>query len=347
MNRYQAMVERVSVPEGQAERLKAAVLAAETEKRRPVFRHWSFGKKALLAALAVGLLAASGAALETMAWDPAFLERFGLASPAVSGAEGVFRDVNAVSVCGDVTLTVRQAIGDKKNLYILLDYQLPEDADLEAAEAGAALPARLGRGNLAWEDIRDTDPEELRPAFLFEDGAYSLFTRYLGYDPESRTLRYLLSADLMELSPLRRLLNPPITLLALPPEAESGEETVPLTDRAAVVSFRPSFDADTVSGTAKTEDAAYWAEMSPLSLQLRVKGTDLPGMDMWDFFENSLALRFRDGTVVPSAELEPPGGDSGGQGGRGEQHWNVVFGRLIDLAEVEAVLVGDVEIPVS
>lgn len=66
---------------------------------------------------------------------------------------------------------------------------------------------------------------------------------------------------------------------------------------------------------------------------------------MQEPFENSPVLRFWDGTVIPAAEPEPPGGSSSGRGGGSEQHWNVVFGRLIDLEE--AVLVGDVEIPMG
>ena len=76
MNRYQAMIETLHVPARQAERLKAAALAADPKRRR-TFRPWSVGKKVLLAAvLAVGMLVTAGTALEVMAWDPAFLERF-------------------------------------------------------------------------------------------------------------------------------------------------------------------------------------------------------------------------------------------------------------------------------
>ena len=108
MNRYQAMMETLRIPAGQAERMKAAALAAEPERRR--FRPWSVGKKVLLAALlAVGILITAGTALEVMAWDPAFLERFGTSSQEVPGAEGVFRDVNAAAVCGGgkIVVTVR------------------------------------------------------------------------------------------------------------------------------------------------------------------------------------------------------------------------------------------------
>ena len=33
-----------------------------------------------------------------------------------------------------MTLTVRQALGDEKTLYLLLDYQLPESVDMEMVQ---------------------------------------------------------------------------------------------------------------------------------------------------------------------------------------------------------------------
>ena len=307
MNRYQAMMETLRVPAEQAERLNMAVLAAEPKKRR-VFRPWGIGKKALLAAvLAAGLLVTAGAALETVAWDPVFLERFGLASPEVPGAEGVFRDVNAVSVCGDVTLTVRQAIGDRKNLYVLLDCQLPEDTDLEAVAAAEHLPplriATLRGREIAWEDIRDMNLEEQQEAYAYGQfgSVSSQSTQTMGFDPETRTLTCMLSASFQEGWDLRTLLNPTITLLVWPPELELDGEDILLADHAAIVTFRPSFDADTVAGKATADGAAYTAEVSPLSVQVRMKGEDLPNMSDQSVsreVESSLALRLRDGTEL-------------------------------------------------
>lgn len=364
MNRYQAMAETLPIPAGQAERLKAAVLAAEPERRR-IFRPWSFGKKALLAAvLAAGLLVTAGAALEAVAWDPVFLERFGLASPEVPGAEGVFRDVNAVSVCGDVTLTVRQAIGDKKNLYLLLDYQLPEDTDPEAVAAAEHLPPlyieTLRGRTISWEDIRDMGLEEQREIFLGSSSISGQSTGTLGFDPESRTLTCVLSASFQEVwGRLTALLDPSITLLVWPPELETDGEKVPLADHAAVVTFRPSFDVETAAGKAAENGITYKAEMSPLSLQVRMKGEDLPDMSdqaVYQEVKSSLSLRLRDGTVLSAEDLQLPGGSASASssftrhdGGRldGRIMLNIVFRELMDPAEAEAVLMGDVEIPLS
>lgn len=363
MNRYQAMVETLPVPEGQAERMKAAALAAEPERRR-VLRPWSFGKKVLLAAvLAAGLLVTAGTALEVMEWDPAFLERFGASSQESPGAEGVFRDMNIASVCGDVTLTVRQAIGDKKNLYVLLDYQLPEDTDPEAVAAAERLPPlyidTLRGKTISWEDIRDMSLEEQQNIHLTCSSVSGQSTHTLGFDPETRTLTCMLSANFQEGWGLETLLNPSITFLVWPPELEADGEDVPLADHAAVVTFRPSFDVETVTGKAAEDGITYKAEMSPLSFQVRMKGEDLPDMSdqaVYQEVKSSLSLRLRDGSVISAEDLQLPGGSASASSsftlhddGRlsGRIMLNIVFRELMDPAEAEAVLVGDVEILLS
>ena len=77
---------------------------------------------------------AAGTAAESVPWDALFTERFGAGAADSPAAEGVFQNVDVTSVCGDVTLTVRQALGDEKTLYLLLDYQLPESVDMEMVQ---------------------------------------------------------------------------------------------------------------------------------------------------------------------------------------------------------------------
>ena len=364
MNRYQRMVEGIPVPEEQKERLKAAALAAEPEKRRRT-RLRGPGRKGLLAAvLAVCLLIPAVAASEAVDWAPAFLEIFGPASQSVPGAGGVFQDVSAVGVCGDVTLTVGQAIGDKRNLYLLLDYQLPEDTDLEAVAAAEDLrPPRIlvykGRG-IAWEDVEEFSSTEEAERELGTSSVSGQVTRTLGFDPETRSLTVLVQCDLAEWSLAARVLNAPVTLVAGPPVMAAGGEEVPLADHLAVVSFTPSFEVRPVRGSVKTEGASYRAEVSHLSLHVRMKGEELPGWSAGDAmlseFKELLVLRFRDGTETTVSVLEQPGGSSNAHASRthyddgrvsGTVTLNLVFETFLNPAEVEAVLVGDVEIPVS
>ena len=169
----------------------------------------------------------------------------------------------------------------------------------------------------------------------------------------------MLSANFQEGWGLTVPLNPSITLLVWPPELEVDGEDVPLADHAAVVTFRPSFNVETVTGKAAEDGITYTAEMSPLSFQVRMKGEDLPDMSdqaVCREVESSLSLRLRDGAVISAEDLQLSGGSSSASssfthhdGGRlsGRIMLNIVFRELMDPAEAEAVLVGNVEIPLS
>ena len=223
-------------------------------------------------------------------------------------------------------------------------------------------PLRIGtlRGRtISWEDIRDMGLEEQRKTYSGRSSTSGQSTHILGFDPESRTLTCMLSANFQEGWGLTAPLNPSITLLVWPPELEVDGEDVPLADHAAVVTFRPSFNVETVAGKAAEDGITYTAEMSPLSFQVRMKGEDLPDMSdqaVYREVESSLSLRLRDGAVISAEDLQLSGGSSSASssfthhdGGRlsGRIMLNIVFRELMDPAEAEAVLVGNVEIPLS
>lgn len=359
MNRYLNMVEQIPIPAGQVERLRQAVAAAEPKGRRHRLR---LGRRTLLAAaLAAGLLVSAGAAMAAADWDPVFLERFGVSSQNMPGAAGLFQDVNAVNVCGDVTLTVRQALGDRKNLYLLLDYQLPEDTDSEAVAAAEHLPPMrilLYKGQtITWEDVQDRSFEDAQLAFGWGDASCQ-WTHTLDFNPETRTLTCLLECDFSEWSLWSKLLNAPISLLVEPPEIEAGGEAMPLADHLAAVSFKPSFDVDTRSGKAKAAGTAYRVELSLLSCQIRMRGDAVPGIgpDAHDSFLDSIVFRFRDGTEAAAKDLTQSGSGASSSSSytrhadgsqTGKAAFNLEFANFIDPASVEAVLVGDLEITLS
>lgn len=49
-------------------------------------------------------------------------------------AEKAFQKVNVISVCDDVAVTIREALVSEKNLYLILDYRLPDTVDRELVE---------------------------------------------------------------------------------------------------------------------------------------------------------------------------------------------------------------------
>lgn len=349
MNRYQNMMEQVPIPAGQAGRLKAAVLAAEPEKKRRVYRPRSLAKKLLLAAaLALALAVTAGAAGEIVPWDQIFVERFGEDASAAPVAEDVFQNVDTVSVCGDVTLTVRQAIGAEKTLYLLLDYQLPESADIEAVVAAweqqegpsCARVEFLGGGEADWADIEGLDAQQVGRLFKERFG-YSGVTETLEFDRETRTLTYMISASFLDKIPSRKAL----TLLVEPPEIRVGEEYMPLADHSAIVTFQPSWTARTKTGRTTNGGVTYTVELSPLSVAVKASG-EKSAIPSGLMLRQKTVLLYRDGTEVPVKTLGPDCGY--GEGFSGFVYYTsctAMFRKFVDTSAVRAVCVGDAEIP--
>ena len=350
MNRYQAMMEQMPVPEGQAERLKERVLAFTPPARRP-YRPRNLAQKVLLAALLLLLLTVSvGAAVEMVPWDRIFTERFGSAAADSPAARSVFQNVEVTSVCGDVTLTVRQALGDEKTLYLLVDYQLPADADMNAVqsawEAGEGPVCTLdvfSGGEVCWDDIRGMDCEAVRTMLLDRELHYSGSVETVAFDRDSRTLTMLLSCNFLK----KVSLHKPLTLLADLPEAVLDGEMVPMADHPAVVTFQPGYTARTRDGKQRSDGVTYRAELTPLALTVEARGYDSQKIRTGIQMGLDTVLIYRDGTEVPLATKNMGYGSGTGMGLTGviyRADFTVDFPEPVDASAVRAVRVGEVEI---
>lgn len=368
MNRYQRMMEQVPIPAGQAERLKAAVLAAEPERKRRVYRPRSVGKKVLLAALVtVALTATVGAAVAGVDWSWIFTEQFGEDAAATDMAAELFQEVGVTSVCDDVTLTVRETVGDDHMIYMILDYQFPDTVDrAELAErwrevemAGLWAVVFVQTDAVAWEDIRGQDFDEAwknvarsvpvddnRQGRWFVGGSVGR----RGYDPETNTMTWLLSAK-PDLS--TNLTEWPLTVVM--DALVLGDE--PLTDHPAIVTFQPVNNVRTVSGACEDGETgiSFQAALSPLALKIKAK------KEVYEPFEGSYqefseeernyyvvtSLVFQDGTAVPAVELAEGVNISGGGGTPPVVDMFLSFEELLDITDVCAIRIGNLEIPVS
>ena len=134
MNRYAKAMKACTPPAELEARLRERVLAAERPKGH-VLRPWSLARKAALAAALVAVLTVSVGAAVLVEWDAIFTARFGPEVSASPVAESLFQKVGAASSCGDVTLTVREAVGDSKSVYLILDYRLLDSVDRAAVQA--------------------------------------------------------------------------------------------------------------------------------------------------------------------------------------------------------------------
>lgn len=347
MNRYQAMIEQVPIPAGQAERLKALALAAKPKGRRRVYRPRSFGKKLLLAALvAAALTATVGAAVAGVNWDRIFTEHFGKDAAATDMAAELFQEVGVTAVCDDVTLTVREAVGDDHTVYVILDYQLPGTVDrAELAErwrevdtAGMWGVDFVPTDAVTWADIRGQDFDEAWKSVRRSVAVADRWVGYSGrgpgrrgYDPETNTLTWFLCvtpslpADLTD-RPLTILIDA-LTL---------GDE--PLTDHPAIITFQPVNNARTISGACEDKETgvSFQVSLSPLALMVKTSGERYE--EFGTIYEKA-ALVYTDGTAVPALELA-----SSGVGG---SDTTMRFDELLDITKICAIRIGNLEIPVS
>ena len=326
------------------------VLAAEPEKKRRAYRPRSFAKKVLLAAVLVALAATAGTAAESVPWDALFTERFGAGAADSPAAEGVFQNVDVTSVCGDVTRTVRQALGDEKTLYLLLDYQLPESVDMEMVQTaweernGPLSNVRLYSGTVDWADIQGMSSREAMRTLAGEDLGFSGSVEAVDFDADSRTMTMLVTCAFLDKVPLGK----PMTVLAWEPSVKWKGELVDLTDHAAVVTFRPSYEARAKEGRKRKGGVTYTVELTPLSIKVENAGDREEDLyTMWQL-RQKIVLVHQDGTETPIREFSPTGGGGKGTGGnRYYESCDLLLKKLVDTARVRAIRVRDLEIPIS
>lgn len=360
MTEYRTAMDRCGPDPALKERLKAQVLAAgEVQKTHKVYRPRSLGRKVLLAAvLAVALTASVGAALTQVPWDRIFTERFGPGAAATETAQQAFQKIDITSVCGDVTLTLRQAVGDSRTVYLILDYQLPQTADVEAIEAAMTSEEAdtwfqvpdvgyYATGDITWQDIQGLTANEARIRLSGSRfGALSGSTAQQGFDPESRTLTCLLT---ITVSGARELTDQPLTLLVEPPALHQDGEETPLADHPAIITFMPDYLQRARTYELRDEEGTlrYKVILSPLALSAESYFGNYTSLQE---FRQDVALVFADGTkALPEMALGWSGGGSrpGGSEVYTTLQFDCRFQEILDLDTVRAIRVGDEEVSIQ
>lgn len=373
MNEYRRAIDCCPIPEGLEQRLAQRVLAAEAANRRGVIRPMSFAKKMLAAAVLAALLSVSVGAAVLVEWDEVFTRRFGRTGEETPAAETLFQAVGAESVCGDVTLRVTETLGDSQTLYLLLEYQLPAEADVELVSQvwGSGETDRqfhlptveyYGTDAVSWADYEAEMgywwPEiEWRPqfegaAYLTEQNEHFYRSlphplkpyRFMGggaagmqtedFDPETGTMRFLAFLN-RELSD-----GKPLTVVVYPPSVTVDGETTALADHPALITLRPAQTAQAKTGEARTAVGTLRVSLSAFSVHVTYSGeayTD-PGA-----LGSALAL-VSAGGEMPLRKLSM--GYGGGSGG-GSVTYRAQFQEILNVEEVTALRFGDVEIPLT
>ena len=372
MNRYEEAMAHCAPPAELEERLRQKVLAAPPAGSH-VLRPWSLARKAALAAvLTLALTVSVGAAL-LVEWDAIFTARFGPEAAGSPVAESLFQKVGVTSSCGDVTLTVREAVGDSKSVYLILDYRLPDSVDRAAVQAAWDSETDqvdcpdvqfYGTGEVTWEDLLARDGERwpeldwtnyasysrysasnALTAYRFTNGSGSSVSGQ-SYDPDTGTLTYLVRFTTQ--SQTQDLTDQPLTLLVLPPTVTAAGGEQALADHPAIVTFQPGYTARVRQGQTRDPEAQFSAEviLSPLSITVSCGSTDLADCGA---LRQAVCLVWEDGGETPLAAVtQRYGGSESSYQADGQVRYrtsiSAQFLELQDISRVAAVRVGDREV---
>lgn len=376
MRNYREAMERCPLPEGMKERLESSVLQTCGSRRAGrTIRPWSLARRVLAAAILLALLTASVGAAVMIDWDQAFTDRLGGNAAASPVAGGLFQNVEASEVCGDVTLTVRQALRDEQTVYLLVDYQLPKSADADAVAAAwkqkgsGCVKLRSGLFGFGlytgvtaeWREaaplLEDTSPliggervrglleERQREAGKKTEGRGGPglgFYEVTGFDPETRTLRLLFTFGPGDWSAPEE----PLTLLVDVPVLE---EWLELADHPAFVTFYAVRAAQGRTGGRMADRTAWSVELSPLSFSVKAEGMR-SDLNRTYLQREKFVLIYQDGREEPLEDLggELLYGESERQPeGRYGAFCETVFHTLLDPGQVRAVRWGKWEIPLD
>ena len=381
MNRYHESMEHCAPPPELETRLREAVLSADPERNThpAVFRPRGFFRKALLAAVLAVVLTLSVGAAVLVNWDDIFTDYFGPGAAETPMAEKAFQAVNVTSVCDDVAVTIREALVSEKNLYLILDYQLPDTVDRETVEMAdesedwrqnaIGLPdiSYYLTGAVSWEDLKAADQDKWadidwtdytsycgyterdgsRLADYRISGGYSGGSEGKGYDPETNTLTYLyyITAKSGDLD----FTAQPLTLLVTPPVLRVNGVDTAVTDHPAILTFQPMSVSQTLTGSYRHDGFSARAVLSPMSIYVEILGVTTY-QDMGDLVRDT-SLVLRDGSVLPAAGLILGYTGSGSRDTDDSflfsASFTSQFQQLLDVSRVAAVRVGDVEIPLE
>ena len=377
MNAYERAMERCAPPAELETRLRDRVLAAEPAARPRVIRPRSFAQRALLAAaIAAVLTVSAGAVVLAVEWDAIFERQFGREAASTPTAESLFQKVGVTANCGDVMLTVSEALGDDKTIYVILDYRLPETADRAAVQAAigssedsVGLPdvGYYATGDVTWEDLHRAEADrwsatdwsnwkEYAPYIGWENALYphcftggsSKSTVTQNYDRDTGTLTYLLRFTTESTS--QHLTGQPLTLLVLPPVLTVNGVDTALADHPALVTFQPEYSARAKSGQVRPEGILTASvTISPLAITGMYRGSDYT--EIGELLRDT-TLVYLDGTQRPVRELVMGyGGGKSDYRVDGKQiyalQYSTAFQDLLDITQVRAVRVGDLEIPIA
>ena len=158
--------------------------------------------------LVCAVLLSSCASQKQVVWDESFIACLRPSEEIMQKLSGSVQDVDLKSSHDDVTVHVKQTLGDEKTLYIAMDVLFPDDIDLQTMTAEHSSRVQIIPKNIAFlegkteaADIKGLSWQEIHDKYkydwlFFEMNSLSFFRiQKTSYDFANNTVSYLLLSN--------------------------------------------------------------------------------------------------------------------------------------------------------
>ena len=314
---------------GEAERILARTLMKAglppREEKKPMKKN-RFGLLLLAGVLCTGVVAASAAAI--FQWDKRMAEHLDASESQQELLDGAGMALGQTSERDGWTMTMRQALGDKNQVYVLLDLAAPEGTKLDGDQYYFNMYNirfdPLGPGGYTMDLLEDEDPSDNKITFMVELEA-------------SNGLRG--STVNMSFGELVELRQGESNVLA----KGEWDFSVKMDYKDTGRTTRPNTEVEALGGTLKVEEIT----VSPLSLTVTLRGSAVaefdkqppdPEVPLFDLVP--VALFDKSGQEVDAGGASVSIGDD-------VFTYRISFGKVLDPADFGSITVAGVEIPLK
>ena len=142
----------------------------------------------------------------------------------------------------------------------------------------------------------------------------------------------------------------PVTVLLTPPVLRVDGVDTAVTDHPALVTFQPTGSSQTLTASYQQDGVFVQTVLSPFSIHVQLTGNTV--YEGLEDLRAATSLVLTDGNALPVQELTRSG-LSGSTGSRPDEalpfslSFSCSFQHLLDVSQVAAVQVGDIQIPLE
>lgn len=232
---------------------------------------------------------------EEVIWDEVFADTLHLNEESKQKLSGHLQDINLTSTHDDVTVHLKQTLGDAKTLYMTMDVTFPADVDLqtmiaEPQDAGEIIPRNMAilAGKAEAADIKGLSWQEIKDEYNYDwilfvngtDALSSLRIEKTSYDFVNHTISYLICFN----SDVQRLNVDTVTLFVGNFVLDDGDTDLSLNPEIHTITWSPQNKSDVRELQITAENGASRGNivLSPFSFNAYVIHSEFKTADEFD-----------------------------------------------------------------